>query len=492
MFSGSSAKKTEASELVEVPNFRVFDGMVYSSPLGDGGAISPRVVYGLVSLFTSSFSKESNVKHMVQKTDLFFSNDSTVTPIFYINTRKLQEITEPVLFPVSSAAAAAKRTNTGPLYNAERKWLSHFDVAERAQHAAGVRIQRHILQWDALLRDVSYVPIHTFVRNLFFKELRSAPSQFEDSISKVVFLFAQHNADKFKKGGDEFFLSEDENKCLREYLAQEFSIFLVLASLNTMQLLKEAYTGVGVNIPVSISETTPVQPVLTYPISASGELAEKTFRLFLEIQAHYIAASQLRALPSITSPLVIVDSLISNKPKAHLSAASPSPKVVSVASVSLTRQEAKEEERPSSLQSSRGSSHGSSSEVAYVFGSLSAAQSSAHFKLSEVDRITTKIMDMILTHQQTGEEDVELAHKNGITCDISVKERVPEPGPVSEVDRKKQEDALRDRIRGAVQSTWESGIAEKRTFTFSGYRFKLKTSKPDLEPVAGECIAVGK
>lgn len=475
----NEATRVGASELEPVPNFRVFNEDGYGSSVGVEHSSLPFVVYALVSLFTSSFSKDFNVKHMVQQTDAFFSDQCTVTPMFYINTRTLQEITEPVLFPVTSQAAKVRRINSGPLYNAERRWLGHFEAAERSQYQAEISIVRHILPWSVFLRESGpYASIYTFIRKLFFRE-EGFSSQFYDDISEVVSLFVEHNVKKFKKNSGEVTISESDVQLLHEYLAQEFSVFLVLASLNTMQLLKETYTDTGANISVSISEHTPVQPILTYPISAAGELAEKTFDLFVRIQTYYITECQRQNLPRIETPLIIVDSLISNYNKAQLETSLPSSEAASVNPISPT-QESTGTELSSLLPDGRELSP-TGIEATALLNYSGATQAPVYFKRSEVERITNKIMGIILNHQNTGEGGLKLTHKKGITFDISVKDKVENAGLPTAEKPKSQAKALREKINRYIESILESGAEVNYSFIFSGYRFTFQASNPSSE-----------
>lgn len=462
----------------EVANFRNFDLRGYSTESIVSTRDRLQVVYVLVSLFSTLFSRQSHVTQMMRDNDIAFdptrdaASGYTVSPIFYINTRKLQEITEPIFFPAKSSATQVTRARGGPLHNAEAKWLSLFYQAELEleqekklsqspkNSASIVRLRRHILPWECFLADSAYSAIYNFMATeIFLMEHNDAgTNEFESAISEIVLLFAQHNLKKFKKADETCAISQEETQTLRHYLAEEFSVFLLLAAHNSLQSLRHSYKDAGVNIAVSITETTVIQPVLVYPVSAGGELSEKTFSLFLKIQDHYIAQCSIpqSSLPRITTPLQIADSLVSsnNQQQRQNFAASAASSFLS----------------HDSLQHSR---------TTYV--PIPASNHTRYFKLPDVSCITEKIIDMILNHKETGDEDVELSYRNRIKCNVSVTGKLNGEVISESSDPETQIKALRDRINSAVNSTWETGIDEKRKFIFRGYRFELKASSLQTE-----------
>lgn len=471
--SGDSAQIEQG---IDTPNFRVFSGEAvgYSAPVR-GTPELPLAVYAMVSIFNSAFVNFEPVLHMVRETDRAFACDTTITPIFYLNSRKLQEVTEAAMFKVPEGST--RRKNSGPLHNAETKWLDKFEKAESAQRDAGVNVNRHLLAWDDLLGLPTYPPIYSFVQAIllpgevaeFQDDLISEAIECEalsEQIEAVVNTFVAHNAQKFQKtvvsGTGEVISgtpSQEDYKALRQYLAQEFSVFLGLACLSTLQLMKRAYTKAHVNIAVSISEESPVQPILTYPISASTDgLAAKTFDLFLKIQKLYIAHCERLGLPHLTQPLLVVDTRIPDKEYVKKSKPQVEENVTSSYVVHAAMKQAiapkKTKDEPP-LSNHRNSLHGAP---------------------KNYQSIAEMILQSIENSKESGADEVAV-YKNGVTCCVQV---------IKPSDKKSDRSGVLEMIRGAVENgikviTDDPTVTCAVNFHFNNYFYKLVTKKTDSE-----------
>jgi hypothetical protein len=437
------------------------------------------VAYALASLFNSAFVNEASVLHMVSETDRVFANKTTVAPTFYINSRKLQEVTEQIMFPANDEKTKVLRKRQGPLYTAEKRFLDCFQQAELAQQKNGVDVRRHILQWGDFLEKDSYPPILAFVEAILLPEKESVLSRddainsvnIEDEINDVITLFSKHNMKKFRKETDVngFCVSPEENETLRRYLVQEFSVLIMLASFDTLQLIKNAYVDARVNIAVSISEKSPIQPVLAYPISASSDqLAERTFSLFLSIQKEYVANCTRLNLPTVTRPLVIVDSLVPSKisaKKGKILAAAPT------IFVSNSRNDALSLDGSRSTQENNLKVHPITTTDVAMFVAPGGREGISYD--TSVANITEAILELIKEHRSTKEKSAEIGYKNGITCTIKI---LSENSPKETViDLEQQEKALYNRIYKSAYRASKSQMTDKREFEYAGCLFSYET-----------------
>ncbi len=457
------------------PNFRVFtaDGFTSESVKERTAEQYPLVIYNMVSIFNSAFVRLEPVHHMMQETDLAFGGGSNIAPIFYINSTELQRITEPSMFK------GKKRGGGDPVKNAEAKWLDKFHKAERRQkeHAqgrlGGATVQRHVLQWKDLLTLSLYSNIYTFVEKLILAEdMRSAFSEEQCStllnkmlseniterINAVVETYIQHNR-SFQSSDGVVEISAEDNRALRLYLAQEYSVFIALAYLDTLQLIQEAFDSMDVTLSVSLSEETNVQAVLTYPVSASKDgLAEKSFGLLLTIQQLCCCCHDVLNLPPLNRPLLVVDALI--PPKAEKN----------------TRPSRALSDSPLHDSSSTSSQGSEGEEKMPVLVKETERMHSSSPIGSSITMYQPAIQDKILTSLEAyigeGVKEAKRAYQNGVTCDV----RVQHTG-----ERSLSKRQVLNLIRLSVENVERDRTADTLVFCYNSLEWSLTTQPTESQ-----------
>ncbi len=473
MFS-SSSERTPGEDLagreVITPNFRVFTGLEYATaPVKEQiGTRLPIVIYNMVNIFNSAFTTLEPVQHMMQETDQAFGGWRNITPIFYLKSTELQRITASIIFKTK------KRGD--PLHNAETKWLDKFHKAEAAQkHPRETAVERHILEWNPLLELPNYAQLYAFVEKLIlaeniqyaFCEDQYAPllqRMLEEGIiarvNEVVDTHIQHNR-KFQRAESTEVSAEDQ-RALRLYLAQEYSVFIALAYLDTLQLIKTAFRKFGVVLPISITETTEAQAVLTYPISASKDgLAEKSFALFLTIQQFCCNYSALLDLPPLNRPLLVVDSLI--PPKAD--------KV------------ARTERKPAAAVDDLPGSHAGGLLDRNATESAELISRGTPSSLSRMGSVVTlfqpsideKILEGLEGYIEDGAYAARITYQNSVTCDVKVQ-------PTDKPSLRKEQ--VLKLIKLSIEDVKHDKGEVTLVFVYNHFEWTLTTKLTELSAIA--------
>lgn len=429
------------------PNFRTFDqGGYSSSSITEEVTGRQSVVYSMISIFNSLFSRYESVEHMMRQTVIFFSNPAALTPIFYLNSSELQRITEDWMFPHLS------QTRSDPIKNAEKKWIDKFQKSEAELQREGQLFSHQILAWKKILTLSGYNEIHKFVSALLLPQVilaelfpQAQPTLLQSlstdiaslapQTQEVVQNFIEHNTKNNKKPSESTI-----DLSLYLYLAQEFSVFLMLAKLDTLQLIQEAFS---LSLPISISGEHRVRPILTYPISAAKDrLAEKTLSAFLKVQEIYHQYYEQLELPLITEKLILVDSLVPREVLAKKERNRSNQQ--SVAVVPLESEKILSTKSLSPLSSCRSLTFHNQEE-----------------QIHPAVKIYKKFID---NHSKT----LKVSYRNGVTCDIAVSNEDQNDSPEA------TEEQVLDMIESAIQSVLnDETMSIEVTFCYKANLYKL-------------------
>lgn len=492
MLSSVKTSARQSGHNHSVHNFRVFDQNGYSPiPITEESVDRQLVIYSMISIFNGLFSHLESVQYMMEQTDTLLSNSAVDLPIFFINSAELQRITQAWMFP------HLDQKKSDPIKNAEKKWLDKFQRSETALRKEGKSFLHQILAWKSILGIPDYDAIYRFVKILLVPAERleasypDASSTLREQITSDIALlsphtleavrtFAKHNAKRLQKETkDQSALDSEEtdiDPSLYDYLATAFSVFLILAKLDTLQSIQEAFS---LTFPISINSEHPVMPVLSYPISAAKDgLAEKTLSTFLKVQELYCKYSQQLGLPFIREKLTLIDSIVPKYGKKEKNPSrSPSPP---------------DEKCTERMQSNHTSdTHDSRMKLPSVMPAqnelnhqstlLTSSSYSTFYYQNMSSKIAQKIFNLFVKqHESNGSTSLRISYKNGITCDIVLLNEV------SSIASRANEEEVRKMIGEAVTSVLddEGDVSIEITFRFQSYSYRLIAERTKLECVA--------
>lgn len=296
-----------------VANFRAFSGEGYGASIIDENPEHPLLVFCLVSFRNAIFQNPKTVSQMIRDTDKEFEQLQRFTPTFYLYTEKLQNMTE-CLLP----------KDTAKLTVVTKKWSDAFKTTERELKSERSKStspgERCILQDEKLENHPYFLILTNFVEQALEQE------EFSSRLFEVIGLYLANNSDKIKIAEDltDSLNLTEKRDILRQYLIREYAYFLLLGLLETYQRADDAFDQIkitGINIPVSITQEDPVQPIMIYPVSASSSsptsldgLAAKSLSLYLDLQKFYIEKCKENTdFPTMRRGLKIIDIRVNHK-----------------------------------------------------------------------------------------------------------------------------------------------------------------------------------
>lgn len=473
-----------------LPNFRVFNQDGYSSSsVTESSNADPFAVYVMTSIFNGLFSRLEPVKYMMEQTEELLQHSAGGLPIFYINSAELQRITQASMFP------DLENKKSDPIKNAEKKWLDKFQRSETMLKKEGKPFSHHILAWKSILSLPDYDAVYKFVSMLVVPGI--GPEVYPDSepalreeiavqiaslsfyTEQAVRTFAEHNIKRLKKEDKPVFCSEEiaPDLSLYHYLAAEFSAFLMLAKLNTLQSIQRAFS---LTLPISINGEDRVKPVFSYPISAAKDgLAEKTLLDFLKVQELYHQYAQQLGLPFIGEKLTLIDSIVPGglcRKKENHASRSPSPS-----------DEKKDADQNEGKGLSMKDDHHSLEEknllnqdVTPKSGDrfmLTSSSSSTFHHPNISEKIAGRIFQLFLKqHESSGSTSLKISYKNGITCDIVFLDKVS--GAVSSVNKEGVLRMIEDAVVSVLDDDNDVLIEVSFHFQSCSYKLTAERTKP--------------
>lgn len=542
MFTMQNSRRIDESE-DEIPNFRVWTKSGYGAPLAKASADSDRrfMIFAGVSIVSPLFSKVDSASYMMHATNVAYGDQEI--PVCYFVGDELQKITEVLLH--KSDPQVVKTLN-----EKYKKWHSTYESALVKEVEANTQPNHALIHWSQLHRHPDFNRILKFLRviisfeeitltflNETFPEADSAMlsklQQDLDETRAVIKQRIQAGADHFAKTNTvllekqrvvakeardydskrankmkfvfdsskptsedseeeiEKEQAEDIKKATCEYFAEEFTGFLLLFSrVNARQIISELSVKSESGSLIAVADQA-VTPVLSYPISVSGENAENTFQLFDQAKELYHKYAQGLNLPTIDEQSMIVDSYVPES----LRSSKKKQTVANKSSSSGSDNSGDERKQLPALINTQSEGHVVShtgelilSDRPYTngFPMTAFAPQTEEEKLKEqhrksIEKITEKIFALVEAQTRfSGEKNKTLDYINGVTCKIKISKILKDAqeeqevyAEISEQKKAEQFDAMRKLIRDVVSSALD-GCKDATDFEYDGYKYELE------------------